>query len=153
MKTKIVVFVVIVVVVLVVITVWVAKAEGYSESNCNHYTWIDVPGPLNENAVWVTTDPAVLITRLGSYNLSGRTFIIGHGPFTLGNVLISNTWGCYYTGGYYPSQTRVDEITLGLNPSECVFIGKNGEITVNEPVNGSCVLPVVYRIFLPLILR
>jgi len=139
MKGKILVSVV-VMLFFMILAVSVVMAEGYQESSCSHYIQLAIPGPLGESAVWVTTDPALISTNLGSYNLAGRTFVIAHSPFSLDNVPVNNTWGCYYTGGDFPSQTRVDEITSGLNPLECVFVD-NGEIFVNKPVNGSCTIP------------
>jgi hypothetical protein len=59
MKAKIVIFVVLCVLVIVgFIGIKTVFAEDYQESNCQHYTWIDIPGPSGEPAVWITTDPA-----------------------------------------------------------------------------------------------
>jgi hypothetical protein len=138
MKAKTVVFIVLL---LVGITFSLVLAGNYQESNCDHRIWVPIPGPDNESGVWLTTDPAQIITESGTYTLLGKAFILGHTSFTLGGVPVNNTWGCYYGTDYYPSQTKVDEIVLPLNPLECVFVGENGEITVNAPVEGTCILP------------
>ncbi|KKT10288.1 MAG: Alkaline serine protease [candidate division WWE3 bacterium GW2011_GWB2_43_22] len=138
MKAK---FVVFIVVLVVLATTGAVLAESYQESSCGNYVWVEFPGPLGESASWNTTDKAVLTTRLGFYSLVDRAFIIGRGDYTLAGVPANNTWGCFYTGGYYPPQSRVDEIVGSLNPAECIFVSEEGTITVNTPVNGSCVLP------------
>jgi len=140
MKAKIVIFVV---VLLVFATAGIVLAEAYSESSCDNRILIEIPGPLGEPASSTSTDQTVLNTALGSYTLVGRAYIIGHGNFTLDGVPVSNTYTCYYTGGYYPPQSRVDEITAGLAPDECIFVEESGTIRVNTPVNGSCILPAI----------
>ena len=140
MKAKIVVFVV---VLLVFATAGIVLAEAYGESSCDNRISLVFPGPLEEPASWTSTDQSVLNTALGSYSLVGRAFILSHGNFTLDGVPVSNTYSCYYTGGYYPPQSRVDEITAGLAPDECIFVEESGTIRVNTPVNGSCILPAI----------
>jgi len=140
MKAKIVVFIVVLVLLATVSSV---VADSYGESSCDNRILIEIPGPLGEDNSWTSTDRTVLNTALGFYTLVGRALIISHGNFTLGGVPVSNTYTCYYTGGYYPPQSRVDEITAGLAPDECIFVEESGTIRVNTPVNGSCILPAI----------
>ncbi len=138
MNAKIVVFTVLF---IAAITAGAVFAESYQESSCDHYILVDVPGPLGEGALWLSTDQSIVVTETESYGLIGKALVFGRAPFALGGVPLNNTWGCYYEGGYYPPQSRVDELTAGLAPAECVFVGEFGHIVVSSPVDGKCILP------------
>lgn len=143
--------------ILGVVTVSADSYYPYTEGDCGHRTWIDFPGPSGQHSVWVTTDPAILVTETTSHVLEKRSFIISKTKFALSAVPIFNTWSCYYLGSFYPPQGRVDEILEGYGESfECVYVHSDGALTTFLPTNGTCdirLLPKPDIIYLPLVMK
>lgn len=147
MKEPKILWFVVAVIILIAVVFVVQSAEAESEDyylNCGHYKWVDVvPG----GGFWLTSDATSLLPKITQdeypFNAEGElVLVIARSSFALFGVPLQNTWGCHYTGGYYPPQEMVDGLVDGMYKDPlCVFVDENGGVTVSNTENGTCVLP------------
>lgn len=150
-------FLVVVVSFLAVTLVSASSYYPYIEGDCDHRIWVDFPSPGGYYSVWMTSDPAVLVTEYTSHVLENKSFIISKTKFALSDVPVYNTWSCYYSGSFYPAQDRVDEILEGYSePFDCVFVESDGALITFQPTDGTCDIgffPEPNVVYLPLVAK
>ncbi len=156
-KFVLVVFLLVVVSVPGVASVYADSYYPYVENDCDHRVWVDFPGPSGQYSVWMTSDPAILVTENTSHVLENKSFIVSKTKFALSGVPIFNTWSCYYSGLFYPPQGRVDEILSDYEePFDCVFVHSDGALTTFQPTEGTCDIrfyPEPEVTYLPLVMK